>query len=149
MPWWGWIAIGALMLAAELAFVDADFYLVFLGVSALLVGGFELSGVTLAWWAQWLVFAGLSVGSLIFFRQRVYGLFRPPPEDEIAEGVIGDVARAVAAIAPGATGRVELRGSPWSAVNEGPETIPAGGRCDVIGTEGLTVRVRAEGRSPT
>lgn len=142
MPWWGWIAIGALMLSAELALVDAEFYLVFLGVSALIVGSLELSGLTLDGWVQWLVFAGLSVGSLVFFRQRVYVLFRPPPGEEIREGVEGETAVASDTIAPGATGRVELRGSGWTAVNEGDRAIEAGARCEVVSSKGLTIRVR-------
>ena len=38
MPWWGWITVGALLLVAEITIVDLEFYLVFLGVSALAVG---------------------------------------------------------------------------------------------------------------
>ena len=143
MPWWGWITIGALMLAAELAFVDAEFYLVFLGVSALLVGSLELSGFEIAIWAQWLVFAGLSIGSLVFFRQRIYVLMRPPPGEEIPEGVDGDTATALETIEPGGRGRVELRGSHWSAYNEGERAIASGERCTVSRSEGLTVHVRA------
>ncbi len=143
MPWWGWIAIGTLMLTAELAFVDAEFFLVFLGVSALLVGSVELAGVSLAWWAQWLIFAGLSVGSLVIFRQRVYVLMRPPPDEEVPEGVTGDVGRAIAAIEPGASGRIELRGSPWSAINDGERAIEAGARCTVVRADGLTLHVRS------
>ena len=41
MPWWGWILVGTLLLAAELFVVQADFYLVFLGFSALVVGTLE------------------------------------------------------------------------------------------------------------
>ena len=48
MPWWGWIALGTLLLSAELAFVGAEFYLGFLGISALLVGMLE----QLAWFPQ-------------------------------------------------------------------------------------------------
>jgi len=29
MEWWAWIAVGAILLVSELAFVDAQFYLVF------------------------------------------------------------------------------------------------------------------------
>jgi membrane protein implicated in regulation of membrane protease activity len=143
MPWWGWITIGALMLAAELAFVDAEFYLVFLGVSALLVGALDLSGIHIVWWAQWLAFAVLSVGSLVVFRQRVYVLMRPPPEEEIPEGVDGDVATALEDIEPRGRGRVELRGSHWTAINEGDRAIASGERCSVSRSEGLTVHVRA------
>jgi len=142
MPWWGWITIGTLMLAAELAIVDLEFYLVFLGVSALVVGSAELAGITTAWWVQWLAFAALSIGSLVFFRQRVYGALRPPPGDEVKEGVTGDVGVALEPMAPGGNGRVELRGSHWSAVNDGDTPIEEGGRCEVVRSEGLTVRVR-------
>ena len=36
MPWWGWMIIGALMLGSELLGVDAAFYLVFIGVAAMI-----------------------------------------------------------------------------------------------------------------
>ena len=38
MPWWGWFVLAAALLAVELFVIDAQFYLVFLGVSAALVG---------------------------------------------------------------------------------------------------------------
>ncbi len=38
MQWWAWIAVGAILLGSELALVDAQFYLVFIGASALVVG---------------------------------------------------------------------------------------------------------------
>ena len=38
MDWWAWIAVGAILLGSELAFVDAQFYLVFIGASAFVVG---------------------------------------------------------------------------------------------------------------
>ena len=34
MTWWAWMILGAVLLGAELFAVDAQFYLVFLGVSA-------------------------------------------------------------------------------------------------------------------
>ena len=37
MPWWGWVVVGAALLGAEIV-VPTDFYLVFLGLSALAVG---------------------------------------------------------------------------------------------------------------
>lgn len=36
MPWWGWIVIGALLLGAELMVIEAEFFLVFIGVAALI-----------------------------------------------------------------------------------------------------------------
>ena len=70
MVWWGWIVVGALLLSAEL-FVPTDFFLVFLGVAALLVGGVGLSGLALPVWGQWLLFAALSLVLLVAVRGRL------------------------------------------------------------------------------
>lgn len=144
MPWWGWITIGALLLVAEMSIVDLEFYLVFLGISALVVGMLELAGFAMPFWLQWLVFAVLAVGSLFVFRQRVYKKLRPPPEGEVQQGVEGDRATAVDTIEPGATGAVTLRGAHWTGLNRGAESIPAGSRCRVERSEGLTLEVRLD-----
>jgi membrane protein implicated in regulation of membrane protease activity len=146
MPWWGWITVGALLLVAEMTIVDLEFYLVFLGVSAFAVGLVSLvspAGIELPYFVEWLVFAGLSVFSLVVFRQRVYSKLRPPPEGEIREGVEGEAAVAVTELAPGATGEVTLRGTRWNAINRGPETIRAGARCHVLRSEGLVLEVES------
>src|SRR5210317_1904671 len=132
MPWWGWVTIGALLLVAEMTFVDLEFYLVFLGISALLVGLISISGAALPFWLEWILFAILAVGSLLIFRQRVYKFLRPPPEGAIQVGVDGDRAVAIDSIAAGETGSVRLRGSIWTGRNCGPTAIPAGARCLVI-----------------
>jgi len=144
MPWWGWIAVGAILLVAEMTFVDLEFYLVLLGASALVVGLLELSGLGLVAWQQWVVFAGLSIGSLVFFRRRVYAMLRPPAEREIAEGVEGEVATAVDEIAPGQTGTVTMRGTTWTARNQGDASIAAGARCRVARARGLELEIRPE-----
>ena len=38
MTWWGWMILGAILLGAELFSIDAQFYLVFLGLAAAFVG---------------------------------------------------------------------------------------------------------------
>lgn len=144
MPWWGWIAAGMMLLTAELFLVDFDFYFVFLGVAALLVGSLELAGLALPIYLQWTLFAVLAVVSLVFFRRKVYDLLRGGAGGEIPEGVSGDSAVAREAIAPGARGRVDLRGASWSARNCGSVTIEAGARCRVERADGLTLEVRAE-----
>ncbi len=144
MPWWGWVTVGTLLLVAEMAFVDLEFYLVFLGVSALLVGLVSIAGFELPFWMQWIVFAVLSVASLVIFRQRVCALVRPPPDGEIQTGVEGDRAIAVDSIAPGATGSVTLRGANWTGLNRGRETIPAGARCRVERSEGVVLELRLD-----
>jgi membrane protein implicated in regulation of membrane protease activity len=144
MPWWGWIAAGMMLLVAELGLVDAAFYLFFLGISALIVGSLELAGFALPFWLQWTLFALLVVASLVFFRGKVYELLRGGATGEIAEGVTGDTAVARETIAPGARGRVDLRGAEWAALNCGTSVIEAGARCRVERAAGLTLEVRAE-----
>jgi membrane protein implicated in regulation of membrane protease activity len=144
MPWWGWVTVGTLLLVAEMLFVDLEFYLVFLGVSALLVGLVGVAGFEMPFWIQWLVFAVLSIASLVIFRQRVYAVIRPPPDGEIRSGVEGERATALDSIAPGATGSVTLRGANWTGLNRGHETIPAGARCRVERSEGVVLELRLD-----
>ncbi|MCR9096083.1 MAG: NfeD family protein [bacterium] len=144
MPWWGWITVGALLLVAEIAIVDLEFYLVFLGASALLTGLVMLGGATLPIWGQWLLFAALATASFGFFRKALYTRLRPPPDGEIREGLAGDRGVASEAIAAGARGSIMLRGATWTARNVGDAPIQEGGACVVERTEGLVVDVRAE-----
>ena len=144
MPWWGWMAVGALLLVAELTFVDLEFYLVFLGLSALTTGMLELAGIPLPFWMQWLVFGALAIGSLVIFRQRLYKKMRPPAEGSVQTGVEGARAQALDEIAPGATGAVSLRGANWSGINRGSETISAGSYCRVERSKGLTLDLQPE-----
>src|SRR3990172_8264525 len=89
MAWWGWIAAGALLLAAEMGFVDAQFYLVFLGLSALLVGLLALAGLEGPSWLQWLLFAGFAATSFGLFRGRVTARLQRRSAG-LREGVLGE-----------------------------------------------------------
>ncbi|NJO13497.1 MAG: hypothetical protein HC872_08575, partial [Gammaproteobacteria bacterium] len=65
MPWWGWLVAGIGLLAVEMFGIDAQFYLVFLGVSAILVGVLGLSGLSMPEWGEWLTFAVLSIVTML------------------------------------------------------------------------------------
>lgn len=143
MDWWAWIAVGAILLGAELAFVDAQFYLVILGASALAVGCVTLAGLGWADWLQWLAFSALALLSMVFFRQRIYERIRRtlpgmPP------GPAGEVVTLPQPLDPGATCRIEYRGSSWSVVNQGRSAIPSGGRARIDRVDGLTLVVHPE-----
>ena len=61
MPWWGWFVLAAALLSIELFVIDAQFYLVFLGISAALVALLNLAEPTMAAWHQWVAFAVLAL----------------------------------------------------------------------------------------
>ena len=90
-----------------------------------------------------LLFAALAVVSIVAFRSKIYEKLRGNPP-EIEDGVLGEVAIALEAIDAGGHGRVELRGSTWTAQNSADAPIAAGSRARVQRTEGLTLFVRPE-----
>ena len=141
MQWWAWIAVGAILLVSELAFIDAQFYLVFVGSAALVVGFLALAGVADAIWLQWLIFAALTVVTMVTFRRRVYErLRRNLPVMHAAP--VGESLVLPTDLAPGNSCRLEFRGSTWTAVNGGEFPIDAGGRARVDRVDGVTLVVR-------
>jgi len=142
MIWWQWIVLGIVLLGAEMM-VDAEFYLVFLGVSAVSVGlvDFVWSGSPI--WIEWLLFSAIAIASLVVFRSKVYKKLRGDTPDRV-EGVVGEVGIVEADIEPGGTGRIELRGTTWVARNVGEQTLRQHARARVDSVSGLTVDVRPE-----
>jgi membrane protein implicated in regulation of membrane protease activity len=143
MQWWAWIAVGAILLGSELAFVDAQFYLVFVGASAFAVGFLALAGLQLAVWLQWLIFAVLSLVSMFTFRRRIYERMRRSLP-AMKSGPAGETLTLAAALPPGETCRVEYRGSSWSAINGGHSVIAAGARARIERVDGLTLVVHGD-----
>jgi hypothetical protein len=143
MTWWGWMIIGAMLFGAELFAVDAQFYLVFLGLSAALVGLLGLAGVEMQEWAQWLLFAALSLVSMFTFRKSLYEKIRGNGV-ELKEGVTGELVEIQDDLPPGESGKLEFRGSVWKVKNVGSRLISAGSKVEVIRTEGLTMHVSAD-----
>ena len=143
MQWWAWIAVGAILLGSELTFVNAQFYLVFVGASALVVGILALAGAATADWLQWLTFAALAVTSMLAFRRRIYErMGRTLPA--MRSGPAGEIVTLPIALPPGEACRLEYRGSSWSAINAGESVIAAGSRARIERVDGLTLVVRGE-----
>ncbi len=142
MIWWQWCVLGALFLGAEIA-IDAEFYLVFLGISAVAVGLIGLTPIALPMWGQWAAFSFFSVAALLLFRSRIYNKIRGQTPD-LKEGVVGEIAVMNELIAPGDTGSATLRGAVWQALNIGSEPLAAGSRAIVEETNGLVLSVREE-----
>jgi membrane protein implicated in regulation of membrane protease activity len=140
MQWWAWIAIGAILLGSELAFVDAQFYLVFVGASALVVGLLQITGLDLAIWLQWLIFAVLAATSMLTFRRRVYERMRRGLP-AMKGGPAGETVTLPQELTPGESCRLEFRGSSWSAINGGKAVIAAGAKARIERVDGLTLVV--------
>jgi inner membrane protein len=140
MQWWAWIAVGAILLGSELSVVNAQFYLVFIGASAMAVGFLQLAGLELGIWSQWLLFAVLATGSMLAFRRRIYEKLRRRLPG-VKCGPAGDTLTLAAALPPGESCRIEYCGSSWSALNGGSATIAAGGRARIERVDGLTLIV--------
>jgi membrane protein implicated in regulation of membrane protease activity len=142
MPWYGWIILGAALLGIEMFVIDAQFYLVFFGFAALVVGGLALAGVTLPVWGQWLVMGLLSIALMLAFRKRLYQRVRRV-DGTVAQRVsAGDRMRMTIRLAPGESGKVEFRGTYWSAINESAEPLELGEEAEVVGLDGLTLRLK-------
>jgi membrane protein implicated in regulation of membrane protease activity len=143
MTWWGWMILGAVLLGAELFAIDAQFYLVFLGVSAALVGLAGLVGITLPEWAQWTAFAALSLISFFTFRKSLYAKIHGGAIG-FRQGLSGDTVDIGEEIAAGGEARVDHRGSKWTARNVGSEAIAAGSRAKVVKVDGLTLHIESD-----
>ena len=141
MPWWGWIVLGALVLISEVI-VSTDFYLVFFAASAVILGLLGLLGINLPVFAQWLLFASLSIGTLVLFRARLREKIKTREKD--VDKLEDEIAVATEQLAAGAIGQAELRGSTWRARNIGEAALEAGDRCRVERVDGLVLLIRKD-----
>jgi membrane protein implicated in regulation of membrane protease activity len=143
MQWWAWIAVGAILLGSELAFVDAQFYLVFVGTSAFIVGMLQLTGLGMPEWLQWLAFAAMAAISVLTFRRQIYERMRRKLP-AMKGGPAGETITLPTELSPGETCRLEYRGGSWSAVNGGKAAIPAGAKARIDRVDGLTLVVHGD-----
>ena len=141
MPWWGWIVIGTLIFCAELFAIDAQFFLIFIGSGALIVGAVELLGFAMPAWVQWLMFASLSIVSMVTFRRKLYDTIRGGVLP-VSDAVVGKSINLEEQLAPGATCRAEFRGTTWTVKNVGEATISSGSSATIEAMEGLTLHVK-------
>jgi membrane protein implicated in regulation of membrane protease activity len=134
---------GVILFGAELAFIDAQFYLVFVGSAAIVVG-LVVASVAVEPWAQWALFAALSVASMVLFRGRIYRRLRGHPP-EVRAGPTGGLMTLPAALAPGESCQSEHAGSFWTIRNDSAVPLPSGARVRIVRIQDLTLLVRPEG----
>jgi membrane protein implicated in regulation of membrane protease activity len=142
MIWWKWFVIGTLLLGIELFAIDAQFFLIFIGAAAIVVGLVGMLGVDLPPWLQWLLFAALAVAATFTMRKQIYAKLRNRPHATVDSDVNHRV-RIPEELAPGKTTRVDYRGTAWTALNVGKHAIPAGEEVRIESVDGLTLHVRS------
>ena len=142
--WWHWLVIGLLLVLAELA-TPGGFFVIFFGVAALIVGALAGLGIGGPMWVQLLMFSVISVVSLLLFRSRLLKSMQVDPQAPEVDSLVGEIGLLEGAIAPGQIGKIEVRGSAWTARNATSLEIPRGMRCRVVRVHGLMLEVEPEG----
>lgn len=143
MTWWYWLVLGLVLIALEMA-SSGGFYIIFFGVAGMVVALLAAIGLAEASWLQWLLFSVLSVASLVFFRNPLMRKMNLGGGSPDIDTLAGETGTALEDMNAGANGRVELRGTTWSARNTGTTPLPRGHRCVVVRTERLTLLVKPE-----
>jgi inner membrane protein len=142
MTWWLWEVLGLALAAIELA-TPGGFFVIFFGVSAIVVGVLVLGGLVTTAWIQWALFTVMALVALRLFRRPLLARIQMREKDDV-DSFVGEVAVAAADIPPGGHGRAELRGTTWSARNVGPTPLRAGQRSRVVAVHGLTIEILSE-----
>lgn len=144
MIWWYWLLLGLLLLGAEMM-TPGGFYILFFGLAALVVGA--VAGLELVQGdsAQWLLFSGIAVASLLVFRGPLMARLNSASGSTAdVNSMVGEIAIPQETLTAGSVGKVELRGTTWSAKNAGSVPLHKGQRSKVTGVDGLTLWISAE-----
>jgi len=132
-----WIA-GVILMFSEI-FVGGAF-LLWLGISALMVGGILFLGIDLSWQLQWIVFSVMALLSILVWR-RFYKRKTEHSEDNLlsrrADKYIGRSFVVAEAIENG-VGKVKVEDTLWRALGE---DTPVGTLVKVTGVEGASLQV--------
>lgn len=142
LNWWLWVLIGLALMAGEIL-TPGGFFILFFGIGAIVVGLLKLAGLATTLPVDGLIFLAVSLAGLIFFRKPLQARFHALSPEIPVDQLTSETATALEAIAAGATGKVELRGTTWNAQNIGPHPLAPTQRCRVERVEGLTLFVSA------
>ncbi|MBN1980799.1 MAG: NfeD family protein [Chitinivibrionales bacterium] len=138
--WWYWIVFALFMLLAE-ALTPGGFYLLFIGIAALMTAG--IAAVVKTAWIELMVFALLSVLFIAVFRKPlVKKVQKTTPQADIVE-FVGETGQTLEIIKAGQEGKIELRGAVWLAFNADTVDLALKARCTIVKREGLRFIVKS------
>lgn len=141
VPWWMWVVLGMVLLLGEVL-TPGGFFIIFFGAAAVVVGLLKALGLEMALSYEVMLFAILSIMGLVFFRKPLQQRFRQLTPHLPVDQLAGESATAIEEIASGASGKVELRGASWTAINVGASPVTKGCECVVESIDGLKLNVR-------
>ncbi len=141
LTWWTWLIIGLVLMLADLL-LPTGFFLFFFGVGGVITALLAGLGVLTSFAPQGIAFIVISLLCVALLRKPLLTKFHFRNRTHAVDSLVGETAQALEAIAPQAIGKVEMRGSFWSALNTGSELIGLHARCRVEKVDGLTLHVR-------
>ncbi|MBD8164261.1 NfeD family protein [Erwinia persicina] len=137
-PWWIWLSLGGLLLAAEM--LGTSGYLLWSGVAAVLVG-LLVWLVPMPWEWQGLSFAALTIlAALWWYRWLKHRDRRHPPStlNQRGQQMVGRQLTLDTALVNG-FGHVRIGDGNWRV--QADEDLPAGTPITVVAVEGITLRI--------
>jgi membrane protein implicated in regulation of membrane protease activity len=135
MSEWIWAAIGLALVITEM--VVPTFFIIFLGIGALIVALTTLLGFSDSLNRQLLIFAISSILLMLLLRGR---LKKRLSAKEMEPEYLGQLATVTETILPGREGKVSYSGSVWTAVAD--FEIQKDSTVTIIGREGLCLKVK-------
>ena len=147
MLWWHWSILGLVLIGMEILTLGGlgNFYFLFFGMAALIVSLLTWLSLTEAAWLQWFFFVLFGIISLFALRNTLQGTSLLKGKHKVpVDSMVGEFATVLENLEGQRIGRVELRGSTWTARNAGTSTIGKGSRAKIIRVEGLTLWIQPE-----
>jgi membrane protein implicated in regulation of membrane protease activity len=142
MAWWSWIVVGVVLLVAEIS-IPGGFFMCFFGIGALIVSPLVWSGVIVQDWVQWASFSVISLLLVALCRKKLLSVIPQKYNRSDTDTMVGGRAVAAGGIEPNAMGKVEFRGTSWSARNTGNQLIESGASCEIVSVDSLTLLVKS------
>jgi membrane protein implicated in regulation of membrane protease activity len=102
MTWWYWLLLGLLLSGAEMM-TPGGFYILFFGLAALVVGAIAWLELVTGESAQWLLFSGIAIASLLVFRGPLLARMKASEvKHPDVDSMVGEVAIPIETLAAGA-----------------------------------------------
>ena len=136
--YWHWLVLGVLLIGAEM--LDGSGHLIWLGISALVVGLIHWAVPGMPWIAQILLFAAISIISI--YSWKAYKKANPDPDNfptlnKRGTEYVGRTYTLTDAIVDG-EGKMNVNDTIW--IVRGPD-VPAGTKVKVSAVEGTSLMV--------